>query len=367
MVRMVARKLNEVPCRQATRSRLGAGWGAGWGGAETGGGTRLGGVQAESTRPELGHTQTLPDDAVPKRFDKTTSTTPPRTARPCSPAMSSYFNNLLTTTASRYNSLRQQLLSDETDGNTEDDSHISRVLRAYYTEKGRPFPQWLPPDPKAPQAAPAQMYSSSGRQYGQMAPPQMGRGTGGIGDLWDSPSQPAPPQQDPMSLRRAQGRGGGGLRAGNSLSPELQAPGRPLPSQRAGSYQSTSSLRMQDTPPQSAGTGTSAQDRLKARLWGSGKSQSAATSQTSSPPTSPANMRSPYERPAGGRAPYPDERSGGGYSGAGGGQQGGYNMSANSPWSGSDDPYAPAGAAYNNAPQQPGGRRVGLPSGPRMR
>ncbi|KAJ9641991.1 hypothetical protein H2199_005206 [Coniosporium tulheliwenetii] len=64
--------------------------------------------------------------------------------------MSSYLTSLYTTTTSRYASLRRNLLSSEEDGDTEDDSHISRVLRAYYTEKGRPFPPWLPPDPKAP-------------------------------------------------------------------------------------------------------------------------------------------------------------------------------------------------------------------------
>ncbi|KAJ4348020.1 uncharacterized protein N0V89_009392 [Didymosphaeria variabile] len=284
--------------------------------------------------------------------------------------MSNYLNNLLTTTTSKYNTLRRQLLSDEADGDTEDDSHIARVLRAYYTEKGRPFPQWLPPDPKAPQAAPAQMVSSAGRGYGQMGQQQqmMGRG-GGLGDLWDSPSQAAPQQQEPMSLRRAQGRGGGGLR-GNNLSPEPQVQGRPLPSQRAGSHQSNLSFRSEQSPSQAGGSGTSAQDRLKARLWGSGKSQSASSSQNPSPSTSPAppgGMRSPYDRPqqGGGRAPYPDDRGSGGYSG-GGRQQNNYNVSANSPWAGgNDDPYGPS---YNSAPpQQPERRRVGLPNGPRMR
>ena len=103
--------------------------------------------------------------------------------------MSSYFSNLLTNTTSRYNSLRRTLLSDEADGDTEDDTHISRVLRSYYTEKGRPFPPWLPPDPKAPQQAPTVFVSSSGRQ--QPGAAQMGRGGGALSDLWDAPSQPS--------------------------------------------------------------------------------------------------------------------------------------------------------------------------------
>lgn len=289
--------------------------------------------------------------------------------------MSSYLNNLLTNTTSRYNSLRRQLLSDEADGDTEDDSHISRVLRAYYTEKGRPFPQWLPPDPKAPQTAPTQMVASSGRQYGQMAPPQMGRGGGAISDLWDAPSQPQQ-QQEPLSLRRAQGRGGGGRRPGmgDTYSPEPQSQGRPLPSQRAGSYQSANpSFRPSEpSPPPSSGSGTTAQERLKARLWGGARStspaQSASSSQNPSPAGTPgaSGMRNPFDRSGGGgRAPYPDDRSGG-YSSGGGRSQGGYQMSANSPWAGNDDPYAPSGGGYN-PPQRSGGGRVGLPSGPRMR
>ena len=167
-----------------------------------------------------------------------------------------------------------------------------------------------------------------------------------------------------MSLRRAQGRGGG-FRANNTLTPEPQVQGRPLPSQRAGSQQSTSSFRNELAPQTTGGSATSAQDRLKARLWGSGKPQSASSSQNPSPATSPApqggGMRSPYDRP----------QPGGGYAG-GSRQQSNYNhnTSANSPWSGgNDDPYGPS---YNSAPSQPQPqpperRRLGLPSGPRMR
>jgi hypothetical protein len=294
--------------------------------------------------------------------------------------MSSYLNNLLTNTTSRYNNLRRQLLSDEADGDTEDDSHVSRVLRAYYTEKGRPFPQWLPPDPKAPQATPTQFASSSGRQQGQQVP--MGRG-GGLSDLWDSPSTQQQPQE-PLSLRRGVGGRGGGARPlqgrpgmGNSLTPEPQILGRPLPSQRAGSYQSSVAAgrgQADASPPPSAGSGTSAQERLKARLWGSGRSNSPAPRESlESGNSAPSTMRNPYERsvPQGGRPPYPDDRSSYGSTGSGGGrQQGSIGMSANSPWSGNDDPYAPPGGVYGGgAPPQrgPQGGRVGLPSGPRMR
>jgi hypothetical protein len=282
--------------------------------------------------------------------------------------MSSYLSNLLTTTTSRYNSLRRTLLSDDADGDTEDDSHISRVLRAYYTEKGRPYPQWLPPDPKAPQPAPAQF--ASGRQQG---PPQMGRG-GGLSDLWDAPAQ-QPPQQQPLSLRAQRG----GTRAyqgrqpmGQALAPEPQS--RPLPSQREGSYQSQSSFSgyPEPSPPLTSSSGTSAQDRLKARLWGAGRSNSPVQNASASAGTSPAATRSPYERPSAGRPPYPTDRGSSGYSSGGGGRQQSsqQGMSANAPWQGNSDPYAQGGGGYGGAPQRAppgGGGRVGLPSGPRMR
>jgi hypothetical protein len=293
--------------------------------------------------------------------------------------MSSYLNNLLTNTTSRYNNLRRQLLSDDNDGDTEDDSHISRVLRAYYTEKGRPFPQWLPPDPKAPQPAPTQFASSSGRQQGQ-APPMGGRSSGGLSDLWDSPQQQQQPQE-PLSLRRNAGGRGGGARPqhgrpgmGNSLTPEPQSQGRPLPSQRAGSYQNTFSQggrqQADASPPPSAGSGTTAQERLKARLWG--RSNSPAQSASSDGGSVASSRMGGYERPGaqGGRPQYSDERSQSyGSTGSGGGrQQGSYNMSSNSPWVGNDDPYGPG---YDSGPPPPrgppGGGRVGLPSGPRMR
>lgn len=289
------------------------------------------------------------------------------------PTMSSYLNNLLTNTTSRYNNLRRQILSDEADGDTEDDSHLSRVLRAYYTEKGRPFPQWLPPDPKAPQpATPTQFASSSSlRQQGQ-APP-MGRGGGGLSDLWDTPA-PQQQAQEPLSLRRgAGGRPLQGRPMGNSMTPEPQVQGRPLPSQRAGSYQSSVGGRPQaesSSPPPSAGGGTSAQERLKARLWGRSQSPAQRGPASDSGSANPSSPRSPYDQ--GGRPPYPEERSNSyGSNGSAGGRQQGYSgMSANSPWTGNADPYAPQNGGYGgNAPPRgpPQGGRMGLPSGPRMR
>ena len=64
--------------------------------------------------------------------------------------MSSWYSNLLTKTSSQISNLRSTLLYSEADGDTDDDTHVCRVLRNYYVEKGRPFPPWLPPDPKVP-------------------------------------------------------------------------------------------------------------------------------------------------------------------------------------------------------------------------
>ncbi|KAF2491275.1 hypothetical protein BU16DRAFT_529832 [Lophium mytilinum] len=302
--------------------------------------------------------------------------------------MSSYLSNLLTTTTSRYTSLRRNLLDSEGDGDTEDDSHISRVLRAYYIEKGRPFPPWLPPDPKTPQQAPTQFVSSLGRQPGQQ--PVMGRG-GGLSGLWDESPQQPPPQQEPLSLRRAQGRGGGGRgmpgRPGavESYSAESQLAPRPLPSQRAGSYQPASAFgrpAAEPSPPPSSGSGATAQERLKQRLWGSGRSNSPlqSASANSSPASTPgvgsAGMRNPYDRSNSGGsarqaapAPYPEDR--GGYGGGRANQNQSSNASANSPWSNpADDEFG--GGAYDTGRQYGGPRgggreRIGLPNGPRPR
>ncbi|KAF2140634.1 uncharacterized protein K452DRAFT_309761 [Aplosporella prunicola CBS 121167] len=248
--------------------------------------------------------------------------------------MSSYLSNLLTTTTSRYNSLRRNLLSEETDGDTEDDSHISRVLRAYYVETGRPFPPWLPPDPKAPQSAPVQQFARSSAP--QAASPAPGS-RAGLSDLWDSPAQQAPPAQ-PMSLRsrgQPQPRPGTGGGRGGFLQtePAAAAQGRPLPSQRAGSYQSAHSQASRPSFDGTSSGGGSAQERLKARLWGGSRSGSPGPSPGSG---SPGQRPNPFDRS--------QNSSPQAYGGGGGGGGGAYDT---------------AGGGYS----RPG--RIGLPSGPR--
>ena len=202
--------------------------------------------------------------------------------------MSSYLSNLLTQTTSRYNSIKGRFLSNEDDGDTEDDSHISRVLRAYYTEKGRPFPPWLPPDPNErrsvtpqPYAQPAMNYFNSMGGKSQYAPVQNQAGQrSSLSDLWDPPAQQSAPVQ-PQSLRNTR-RPAPAAQPTSSPYSTLAPQARPLPSQREGSYQSMQSqqsgrLSFDPTPPSSsAGT---AQDRLKAKLWGGTRSASPGSSQ----------------------------------------------------------------------------------------
>ncbi|CAI7566668.1 unnamed protein product [Penicillium pancosmium] len=186
--------------------------------------------------------------------------------------MSSYFSSyssssISTALSSRLNSLRRAItLGDEKDDpDNEDCSHISNALRAYYTEKGRPFPAWLPPDPKAPQAAPARVLATSSQSPGQGQGPATGAygrsSGGGLGDLWgDSGGASQAPGAQTTSLRR--GRGGVApplvpmhsappgpmhtpsppLAHAQSHSPTPSgslhpAGARPLPSQRSGSHQ----------------------------------------------------------------------------------------------------------------------------------
>jgi hypothetical protein len=238
--------------------------------------------------------------------------------------MSGYLSNLLTNTTSRYNTLRRTLLNNEDDGSTEDDSHISRVLRAYYTEKGQPFPPWLPPDPNDRRAITPQPYGqqsgygtgAGGRnQYGTVQAQHAAGNRGSLSDLWDTPNNTAPAA--PQSLRAGR-RAPGGARPepSSTLAPPSQA--RPLPSQRAGSYQSIQSQSSgrqgyEGSPPGSttgAGSGgATAQERLKQRLWGAARANSASNSMLNA---GPGQSQNAYGQPAAGENPY-ETRSEGRY------------------------------------------------------
>ncbi|PTB69546.1 hypothetical protein BBK36DRAFT_1187526 [Trichoderma citrinoviride] len=256
--------------------------------------------------------------------------------------MSSWYSNLVTKTSSQISNLRSTLLSSEADGDTEDDTHVCRVLRNYYTEKGRPFPNWLPPDPKAPPPQMTQaVYAQSqvGTRYGGLGGAQQ-PAAGGLSSLWDNgPAQPPAQPQVPQSLRAGRPAT---TQPGTNSRDELLGRG---PAPRAGSYSGPG--------PAPAG---SAQDRLKQRLWGT---------RTTSPSSS--NGNGPFQPPPGGgsggsqhssQGSYEDRFApGGSYDnarGSGGSQP---FVGANAPWS--SDGGAHAGGAAN------GVRRKGLPSGPR--
>ncbi|KAF9881120.1 hypothetical protein CkaCkLH20_01270 [Colletotrichum karsti] len=282
--------------------------------------------------------------------------------------MSSWYSRILTNTTSQISSLQSRLLQSENDGDTEDDTHVCRVLRAYYTEQGRAFPGWLPPDPKAPPpAAPvyAQPASQVGSRYGGLQQQQQAGPNTGLSSLWDNNNAAPPPRQDPVSLRQGRGapppmRGGEQparlspfARAGDSGRDDVQA--RPLPSQRAGSYQSSAAYGREavSTPPgSSAGGGGSAQDRLKQRLWGGARTTSPASGGNQGPFQPPG-------RGGGGSGDYEDRFAPGGmYDGGGAGGGGG---------GGGGSPYGGGGGGGRPTGLPSGPRRTGLPSGPRMR
>ena len=299
--------------------------------------------------------------------------------------MSSYLASLTT----HYTSLRRLLptsLSEENDLHisSASDSHVSRVLRAYYTEKQRPFPAWLGPDPNVSTSSlkTATLSSFSSSNPNGLSPTSSLRGqrggTTGLGEIFaDNPQQGQNTNGlDPLSLRqRRPGIRSPGYKSSSSDSipyPQkvAQAPTtstqpnvRPLPSQRAGSYQtrlntppssSSSTSTSIAQPPQIPGRESSVQERLKARLGGRSASpvQSPSYEYSQAPPfgngsTAPSNR--PY---TGASAPWSS------------GEQEDYSSSQN---------YTSAGYSSRTgngtgvrAPPL-GQARQGLPNGPRPR
>ncbi|KAI4860077.1 Sec1-binding region of Mso1-domain-containing protein [Hypoxylon rubiginosum] len=263
--------------------------------------------------------------------------------------MSAWYSNIVGATTSKISNLQRTFLSSEADGDTEDDTHVCRVLRSYYTEKGKPFPSWLPPDPKGPPPVTA-VYSQSsqvGSRYGGLAQqPQ-----GGLSSLWDS--NPVSQPQDAQSLRRGRGAPPAARNNDTRNSPfrnsdpfagpaREDVAARPLPSQRAGSYQTAGNFGRDGSgtaPPTTSSGGASAQDRLKQRLFGGSRTASPAGNGPFNPP--------PQSSARGGNGSY------------GGSGSGDY-----------EDRFAPGGM-YDNGSRGGGGgggrRPGGLPSGPRMR
>ncbi|KAL2428861.1 hypothetical protein ABEF95_003230 [Exophiala dermatitidis] len=258
------------------------------------------------------------------------------------------------TFTSRIATLRKALTKDseEDDPDNEDCSHISNVLRAYYTEKGRPFPEWLPPDPKKPivvphqpEAAYGQYAGAYGSQYGIQQTHSRGssggRG-GGLSDLWDStPAPAAPPSQSlraaritPHSLRSHDSTRSQSSGSGQTATYDAHNHGpRPLPSQRAGSYQTNA------TP---AALGS--RDRLRARLQGGGSGRSSPSAGSSG---GGSGALGSYGAPGGGYGSQNRSGSSQPY------------MSASEPWS---TGAAPNAEAYGYDTHSSGGGLASTPS-----
>lgn len=257
------------------------------------------------------------------------------------------------TISSRIGALRKALTKDseEDDPENEDCSHVSNVLRAYYTENGRPFPDWLPADPKRPaaQIVPPVQYNQVNQyagygatQYGNQAPHSRGGsgGRGGLSDLWDpSPSQ-APQQPQPQSLRTARPtpqslRSSDSTGSGRGMIPAPSQSGptpRPLPSQRSGSYQMTQNAAV---------GGLSSRDRLRARVQGGGGSGRNSPAQHSSlgnaMSQNSSHQSGSYSSNGSSAAPY---------------------VSASEPWSpGQDDYYGGSSGGQSSSRNRPSGAR----------
>ncbi|RPA74241.1 hypothetical protein BJ508DRAFT_333270 [Ascobolus immersus RN42] len=207
---------------------------------------------------------------------------------------------------------RLPLFSPDSDGDTESDSHLARVLRTHYLETGRapPYPDWLGPPPKEALAA-----SNSTGSTSRL--PQQQQGKYGA------------------SLRRGGGAAGGPGRVeqGSSVSlDDIWNNPKPAETTRPRFFQKDSA--------ESSTTTSSVGSRVKERLW---------------------------SRQGG---------SGGSSAGQGGSAGGAPKMSANMPWDGGDEYYqapvvaqAPQQGGYQALPPRgqggSGGARRGLPSNPR--
>jgi len=252
-------------------------------------------------------------------------------------------SSVLTNTTSRVASIKNNLLPTENDGDTEDDTHVCRVLRQYYGEKKQPYPGWLPPDPRAPATPqPVQpVYAPVGAGYGRVSQDRDAGGSGQLSSLWGSQRQATAEAQSYKQQRP----GMAPQRSAASASPTPQVTPRQLPSQRGDSYQNAHK-------PMSAGD--KLKDRFKNKRAVSPAAQLAEQGRQASYNSSssggyednyssrPSQGRSASSRPA---------------------------VSANAPWDTGDSGFTAAGysADYDTGRSSGGssGGRQGLPSGPR--
>ncbi|RPB20778.1 hypothetical protein L211DRAFT_492153 [Terfezia boudieri ATCC MYA-4762] len=292
------------------------------------------------------------------------------------------FSSLVTATKTRYASLRA---GDEADGDTEDDSHISRVLRTYYTEQGRPFPTWLGGSPQVQQQ---QLQQGVSLRRGQNpGGPQQGVKTT-LSDIWDTPAnqqRPGAPAVAPHGQGQKPAEGMNKMRffrrdqGGSNGTQQMQ---------HGHQYQASSGY--DEPPPNHA-----AQSSIKDRLWSNrGVGNHAAAGRTPSPQlsasTPPPQPQQQYQAYNGGSsvnkgysARDKSPARGNGYGGNGG--RGGSNrpvMSATISFNQEDYEYGAygghsgtGGSAGGSTGGSSGGHKkgaplaggkIGLPSGPRM-
>ncbi|EAQ85950.1 predicted protein [Chaetomium globosum CBS 148.51] len=298
--------------------------------------------------------------------------------------MASWYKDLLSNASTNISKLQRTYFGGESDGDTDDDTHVCRVLRAYYAEKGpqQPLPAWLPPDPRAPPPQQA-VYAAGGGaggagqgRYGGLGQQGAAGGGGGLSSLWGD------------------GGGGGGGGGGNNAAGQGRAqfassrnpfasggdagqrPG--MGGQRAGSYQTAGAggLMRSAREPACPREGGSAQEKLKQRLWSGARTTSPSSGGPFQPPGTAAAKGPPPAQPSGNRWGWGNQGGSGG-----GGDSGGYGgrgserpvMSTNALWSdggydnnsgGGSGGRGPAGGRSYGLPSNP---RGGLPSGPRPR
>ena len=259
-----------------------------------------------------------------------------------------YFSNLLTATKNRYAHLRA---GDDADGDSEDDSHITRALRNYYLENpNRPYPEWLPPPPNQRSNSPAPAPVTSLRNtYGrrQQAPSQQQPPpSASLSDIWDAPTDQHQQQYQQQQQQHGRPSLGRSAATANAAHPRPQL----FPDEGSASAGGAASM--------------TAQQRIKERLWGS-----RGTNASPPPPQQPQQHSQyppphPASAPAGSVSmPTTPQLHG---SSSGGGQP---YVGAGMPWSdgygtGFDDPTPSARRGVGGGGAGPGGRVV-LPTGPR--
>ena len=256
-----------------------------------------------------------------------------------------------------------------------------QILTSLVETSAAPAPVAQAPPVQPVLAQPTQV----GSRYGGLA--QQPGNAGGLSSLWDNNAVSQP--QDAQSLRRGRGapppmrqQADARLTPYNRHSDNFgggreEIAARPLPSQRAGSYQNAGLGGGRDnTPP--APSGGSAQNRLRQRFMGGTRTASPSGSSPFAPPAQPAQQQSGgprggYNNSSGG-GDYEDRFAPGGMYDSNSGSRGGGSdrpfMAANSPWATSEDEFfggGGGGGGGGDGGRAGGGRRQGLPSGPRMR